>query len=57
MGQHPRASELKRFVQAIEAAGKVVVSVEVRWQDGAPVWRIETADGGRKPTAEERVDW
>jgi hypothetical protein len=58
--KHPRASELTRLVRAVEAAGKSVAAVEVRWedQDGreVPVWRIVTgAESGTKVEAE--VKW
>lgn len=55
--KHPRAPELAKIVAALEASGRPVQAVEVRWEqlDGrdVPVWRIVLgAEQKREP---ERV--
>lgn len=50
--KHPRAPELAKIVAALEATGRPVQAVEVRWEqvDGreVPVWRIVLV-GDHKP--------
>lgn len=50
--KHPRAPELAKIVAALEATGRPVQAVEVRWEqvDGreVPVWRIVLV-GEHKP--------
>jgi hypothetical protein len=53
--KHPRAPELAKLITAIEAAGKPVQAVEVRWEKDAPVWRLVLV-GESKPI-EEPVKW